>query len=36
VETLAVIFAVWAFAGWLLLLAVIRRWKASPVELGKA
>ena len=36
VETLAVVFAVWAFAGWLLLLAVLRRWKASPVELGEA
>jgi hypothetical protein len=30
VETLAIIFTVWAFAGWLLLLAVLRRWKASP------
>ena len=36
VETLAAIFAVWAFAGWLLLMVVIRRWKASPAELGKA
>jgi len=36
VETLTLIFAVWAFAGWLLLLAVLRRWKATPVELGKA
>lgn len=36
VETLAVVFAVWAFAGWLLLLAVLRRWKPSPVELGEA
>lgn len=36
VETLAAIFAVWAFAGWLLLMIVIRRWKASSAELGKA
>ncbi|MEE8172130.1 MAG: MFS transporter, partial [Alphaproteobacteria bacterium] len=36
VETLAAIFTVWAFAGWLLLIVVLRRWKASPVELGEA
>lgn len=36
VETLAIIFALWAVAGWLLLLVVLRRWKASPVEAGEA
>jgi MFS family permease len=34
VETLAVIFAVWAFAGWLLLLVVLRHrsWRAAKLE----
>ncbi len=36
IETLAFIFALWAFAGWLLLLVVLRRWKASKVEASKA
>ena len=30
VETLAFIFTAWAFAGWLLLLVVLGRWRASP------
>ncbi len=32
VETLALIFAAWAAAGWLVLLSVLKRWKAQPVE----
>ena len=36
VETLALLFAAWAFAGWLLLLVVLRRWKASPLGVGEA
>jgi hypothetical protein len=36
VETLALVFAAWAFIGWLLLLVVLRRWKSAPVEARQA
>ena len=36
VETLAFLFAAWAFAGWLLLLVVFKRWKASPLGVSEA
>ena len=36
VETLAFLFAAWAFAGWLLLLVVLKRWKASPLGVSEA
>ncbi|MBT6831223.1 MAG: MFS transporter, partial [Rhodospirillaceae bacterium] len=36
VETLAIIFALWAFGGWLLLLVVLRCWKVAPVEASEA
>ncbi len=32
VETLAIIFTIWAVAGWLAMLTVLRRWKVQPAE----